>query len=142
MHRLILLCLTGLAGSGCANAPTPTGPTFAGAYDTAVSITANSCGPVTVMPAVTTVAHRPGSAQVTFTHAGISYPGTVAADSSFTTDTVTFDASDGNHYGIHLAGRFTADGFDASATVDRASLQTGAACRYVVHWIGTRRAAR
>jgi hypothetical protein len=142
MHRLFLLCLSGLAGSGCANAPTPSAaPSFAGAYDTAVSVTENSCGAITVLPAVTTVAHQPGSAHLTLTHAGISYPGTVTRDSSFTTDTVTLEAH-GDRYRIHIVGRFTAGGFDALTTVDQITTQTGAACRYVVHWIGSRHVAR
>ena len=46
----------------------------------------NTCGSVTVMNAVTTVAHVPGSHVLSLTHAGNTYTGTIEDDGRFSTE--------------------------------------------------------
>ena len=109
---------------------------FAGTYATAVTLASNSCGQVTVQSLPTTVTHNAGSATITLVHGGTTYPGTVAADSTFTTTPVEVDVGDGFQYRITVTGRFGNRSFVADATVDRAG--GGASCRFVAHWIGSR----
>jgi hypothetical protein len=94
---------------------------------------------VTVQDNATTVTHVVATGAVTFFHAGITYTGTVkAADSTFTTPARAVNVNDGFNYSIGLAGRFTANAFDADATVDRTTQQGGSPCQFIVHWAGTR----
>jgi hypothetical protein len=112
-------------------------PGFAGVYDTEVTLVQNGCGAVTVENRTTTIEHRPGDSSFALVHAGLSYAGTVAADSTFHTSVTTVDGGDAR-YAIAIAGRFTRTGFRALVTVDRHPT-SGSACRYVVRWLGVRR---
>lgn len=111
---------------------TPPPSAFAGTYATRVTLGQNSCGTVNVADNPTTVTQNTGSTAVVFTHAGLSYSGTVAADGTFSTTPRTVDVNDGFSYVIAIAGRFTTNAFEADATVDRTG--ASAACRYIVHW--------
>lgn len=115
--------------------PPPVSP-FAGTYATAVSLSSTTCGPVTVQSLPTTVAHNAGSTSISMVHGGTTYPGTVAADSTFTTTPVDVDVGDGFQYRITITGRFGTRSFVADATVDRNG--SGGACRFVAHWVGSR----
>ena len=123
---------------GTTNPPPPSPPTsaFAGTYATAVTLASNTCGPVTVQSLPTTVAHNAGSTSISMVHGGTTYPGTVAADSTFATTPVDVDVGDGFQYRIKVAGRFGNRSFVAVATVDRAG--TGGPCRFIAHWVGSR----
>lgn len=141
-----LLALIWFGGSACggattspratANPNTPAPGAFAGTYATRVTLTSNNCGTVNVQDNPTSVTHDAASGAVTFTHAGFTYSGSVKADSTFTTTPRGVDVNDGFNYSIAIAGRFRALAFDADATVDRTG--GSAACRYVVHWAGSR----
>jgi hypothetical protein len=144
--RRTLVCLAALAaalapgcGGGGGAGPTPSAPVIqvAGTYPTAVTLGENTCGAVTVLPNPTVVAHTPGATRVTLTHAGTSYAGPLAADGAFSTDAVTVRDSAGTASTIRIAGRFSTTGFDAQVTVD-VQPAAGAACRYVVRWVGTK----
>jgi hypothetical protein len=84
----------------------------------------------------TVVTYDASTRAVTFTHAGTTYSGTVAADNSFTTPARAVNVNDGFSYSIGLAGTFKTNGFDALATVDRTG--SGSACRFTVNWAGTK----
>jgi hypothetical protein len=129
----------GCGGGGGGSGPTPSAPVIqvAGTYPTAVTLGENSCGAVTVLPNPTVVAHAPGATRVTLTHAGTSYSGALSADGSFSTDAVTVRDSTGAASTIRIVGRFSTTGFDAQVTVD-VQPAAGAACRYVVRWVGTK----
>jgi hypothetical protein len=101
-----------------------------------VSLAQNSCGTITVQNNPTTVTHDAATGAVTFTHAGTTYSGSVGSDGAFTTVPREVNVGDGYLYTIALAGSFRTNGFDADATVDRTG--QGAACRFVVRWVGTR----
>ena len=84
-----------------------------------MTLASNTCGPVTVQSLPTTVTHTAGNPGVTLVHGGTTYPGTVAADSTFTTSAVNVDVGDGFQYSITVTGRFGNRSFVADATVDR-----------------------
>ena len=135
----IMLAVIGCGGGGPSEGTTPppaTQSAFAGTYNTAVTLSQNSCGSVTVQSLPTTVTHTAGNSTVTLAHGGTTYPGTVAADSTFTTLPVEVDVGDGYQYRITIAGRFGNRSFVADATVDRSG--TGGPCRFVAHWVGSR----
>jgi hypothetical protein len=115
---------------------TSAGDGFAGTYATDVTLSSTTCGPVTVQDNPTVVEHQEGASAVSFRHAGTTYSGTVAADSSFTTTPKAVSIGDGYNYTITIAGRFNPNAFEANATVNRSG---GAGpCQFVVHWAGTR----
>lgn len=110
---------------------------FGGNYTTIVSLSESTCGAITVQNNPTVVTHDTDSGAVTLTHAGVVYTGrVVASDSSFTTVSREVNVGDGYTYKIAIAGRFRENAFDANASVDRT--KQGEACRFVVHWAGTR----
>ena len=133
-----LAVLAGCGGSdddgGTTTPPPPAG--FGGTYATAVTLTQNSCGSVTVQSLPTTVTHNATSGTITLVHGGTSYSGTVATDSTFTTTPRDVNVGDGFQYRVTISGRFGVRSFVADATVDRST--TGSSCRYVAHWVGTR----
>ena len=110
---------------------------FGGNYATVVSLAENTCGTISVENNPTVVTHDADSGSVTLTHAGVVYTGhVIAADSTFTTVPRVVSVGDGFTYNIAIAGRFKETAFDANASVDRTG--KGDACRFVVHWVGTR----
>ena len=133
-----LAALAGCGGSdddgGTTTPPPPAG--FGGTYATAVTLTQNACGSVTVQSLPTTVTHNATSGTITLVHGGTSYSGTVATDSTFSTTPRDVDVGDGFQYRVTISGRFGARSFVADATVDRSA--AGSSCRYVAHWVGTR----
>lgn len=136
---VVVLAMLGCGGGGSGDGgttPPPPQSTFAGTYSTAVSLAQNSCGPVTVQSLPTTVTHDASSGAISLVHGGTTYNGTVAADSTFQTSPRDVDVGDGYQYRITIAGRFGNRSFVADATVDRSG--TGAPCRFVAHWVGTR----
>jgi hypothetical protein len=132
---LIAATLAACGGSDDSSGPTPS-QTFAGTYATRVTLTQSSCGAVTVQDNPTVVSYDATSNAASFTHAGQTYRGTVRADSSFTTTPASVNVNDGFQYSIALSGRFRANAFEADATVDRTG--GAGACRFTVHWVGTR----
>lgn len=139
---LLLLLTAACGGSGDGDdSPGPVDPPpsqvgFSGSYNTSVTLTSTTCGPINVQDNPTAVTHTQSSGAITLTHAGTTYDGTVAADSTFSTNPISVDVGDGYQYFIVIAGRFRVNAFEADATVDRSGV--GDPCRYVVHWMGSR----
>ena len=134
------LALLAFGGTGFGRQPSPRRPasatSFAGEYATKVSLKRDDCGGVTVQDNPTTVTHDTATSIVTLRHAGTTYGGKLAADSSFTTVPKEVNVNDGFVYTITIKGRFRAAGFDAEATVDKAN--SSSKCRFVVTWMASR----
>ena len=139
-YAIVLAILLVTAGeTGFAGQPAPrrqATPSVAGEYATKVALKRDDCGGVAVQDNPTVVTHDTANAIITLRHAGTTYGGKLAADSSFTTVPKEVNVNDGFVYTITVKGRFRANGFDAEATVDKASSTTK--CRFVVTWSGTR----
>jgi hypothetical protein len=107
-----------------------------GSYPTTASLVpgANTCGSVTVMNAVTTVAHVPGSHVLSLTHAGNTYTGTIEDDGRFSTHPKVVTGG-GSQFTITIDGTFTPGGFTATVRVDQTA---PTACFYLVDWLGVR----
>lgn len=139
---VVLVILLAPFGGGCggggsaATEPSPTLVQVGGTYATAVALTQDSCGGVTVEPRPTVISHVPGETRFTLTHAALVCPGTVSPDGRFVTDSVLVSDSTGTST-VVVTGRFSTTGFDADTTVDVARTG-GSTCRYVVHWTGTK----
>jgi hypothetical protein len=110
-------------------------PDVSGIYDTRVSLLESSCT-FQVESHPTEVAQFGDSSIITLRHAGTTYQGVLATDSSFKTQTKVLDFS-GTRYQIDIAGRFTAAGITARVTLAYGD----PACRAVVLWEGPRRKA-
>jgi hypothetical protein len=135
---LLALLLPSACGGGGAGPPPSGGSpliSVGGDYAMSVSVTENSCGPVTVMPLPTHVDHTPGATRFTLTHGGTRYEGTLAADGTFTTEIIRLSDPQGNPVTVALAGRFQASGLEGTVTI------TMPACRYLVRWIGVKQGA-
>jgi hypothetical protein len=76
------------------------------------------------------VDHQPGSASLSLTHAGNSYPGTVDAMGRFSTPVRRV----GGQFDVSIAGQFSTSGFDATVQV----AQVSPPCGYAVHWVATK----
>jgi hypothetical protein len=127
----------GCGGSDGGSGPPPSGtPSYSGTYQTDVSLGQSSCTNVTIQPMPTTVTHTAASGEVRFAHGGLTWAGTVAADSTFSTPAQAFDLGDGFSYRSSLAGRFTRTGFTAAVQLERTTKATSAVCSYVVNWTG------
>lgn len=111
-------------------------PDVAGTYDTRVTLLQSTC-PMEVQSNPTEVAQYSDSTTITLRHAGTTYQGTLAADSSFRTQTRILDFN-GVRYEISVAGRFNPGGLSAEVTL----LYGEPACRALVQWEGPRRAKR
>jgi len=142
LHRyagVVALALVATGSSGFRRQPTPRHPpaaSVAGEYATKVTLKHDDCGGVTVQDNPTVVTHDTASAIVTLRHAGTTYGGKLAPDSTFTTVPKEVNVNDGFVYTITVKGRFRANGFDAETTVDKVGSATK--CRFVVTWSGTR----
>jgi hypothetical protein len=130
-----------VAGCGGSDGPTPasTDLSVGGTYDTAVTLTQNTCGAITVQRNVTTVTHTPGATTLTVTHVGNAYTGTVQRNGSFSTTPKAVVAGTETHT-LTIAGTFTTTAVDA--TVSAAVQRAGAAnCDYTVKWAGPKQGA-
>jgi hypothetical protein len=133
---IVLTLLTVACASSDARSAAPV-VDFGGNYSTVVSLAENTCGTITVQNNPTVVTYDADSGAVTLAHAGVVYTGHVTAtDSAFTTVPRQVNVGDGFTYTIAIAGRFMENAFDANASVDRT--RQGNACRFLVHWAGTR----
>lgn len=128
-------------GGGSGTNPTPAGIQVGGQYSTAVTLTEDTCGGTSVQSLPTAVAQTSGQTRFTLTHGGTTYSGTLSADGSFRTDSLTINDAAGSALTIVIEGRFAIQGFDGvvSVSVDRTA--PAADCRYVVHWAGTKQGA-
>lgn len=148
-HRAIILLLCCLTLCGCIRAegiqpaPTPTQPVIspvisvAGRYDTAVTLLENNCGPITVEPMLTEVAHEPGETQLILTHAGNHFNGTLQPGAIFATQPLILRGG-GATYTVTVTGQFARTGFDALTTIAVQQLVEPQKCQYRVRWVGTK----
>jgi len=135
---LALLLPSACGGSGT-GAPSPALLQVGGTYDTAVALTEDGCGGVSVQPRPTVIGHTPGDARFTLAHAAINCAGTVSRDGAFVTEPVSLPDPAGTAT-VRIAGRFRITGFDADTTVELART-AGGSCRYVVRWTATKQGA-
>ena len=108
----------------------------AGMYATAVALGQSSCTGIVVADNPTTVSHVPDALDVTLTHAGNAYAGTVQRDGAFATSPRAVGGPAETHT-LTIAGRFSTSGFEATVTAD-VSRNGSPACSYVVSWVGTK----
>jgi hypothetical protein len=142
-HTCLLVVLCAAACSGGVShapidAPRPAPPALrvAGQYATAVTLERSTCQGITVQSMPTSVSHAPGATELTLSHAGQTYAGTVERDGTF----VTAPRSVGSPAELHtltIGGRFSTTGFEATVTaaVSRNGVHD---CDYVVGWVGTK----
>jgi hypothetical protein len=129
--------------AACGGSSNPTTPStdlsVGGTYDTAVTLTQNSCGSITVQRNATTVTHTPGAATLTVTHVGNAYSGTVQRNGAFSTTAKAVTAGSETHT-LTITGTFTTTAIDATvaAVVQRAG---AANCEYTVKWAGPKQGA-
>jgi hypothetical protein len=137
-----VVSLAACGGGGTTGPSGGSGPVLSvgGDYAMAVELTENSCGPVTVLPLATRVAHTPGALQFQLTHGPNTYSGTFDAPTGgqFRTAARTFSDAASSQT-VHIQGRFVATGLEAVVTVDQTS--PAPACRYLVRWTGTKTGA-
>jgi len=108
----------------------------AGQYPTDVSLTQNSCQGIQVASMPTTVTHRAGSTDLSLSHAGNTYTGTIERDGSFMTVPRSLGSAAETHR-LSISGRFSTTGFEATVTVE-VSRNGTLSCSYVVSWMGTK----
>jgi hypothetical protein len=130
-------CAGGSTSSPTGNPGNTTASPIAGTYQTAVSLTSNTCSGITVQPSPTIVTHTAGATGFTMSHAGTSYTGTLAANNSFTTAAKAIPAGSVTHT-LSVAGQFATNGFTADVTANVTGSGNGAPCQYVVRWVGTK----
>jgi hypothetical protein len=131
-----VLMMMNACGGGGPSAPSPTLLQVGGSYATAVALTEDTCGGVTVQSRPTVITHTPGQTRFTLAHAGLNCAGTVSGDGSFVTDPVSLPDPMGTAT-VAISGRFRTTGFDADTRVDVARTG-GGSCRYVVRWTATK----
>jgi hypothetical protein len=108
-------------------------PHVSGTYDTRVTLLRSTCQ-MEVESNPTEVTQYADSTTITLRHAGTTYQGKLAADSSFRTQTKVLDFN-GVRYEISIVGRFTPAGLSAEVTLRYGD----PACTAVVQWEGPRR---
>ena len=134
--------LLAVAVSACSSDAAPLDPDVlrvAGTYATAVALGQSSCAGIVVANNPTTVSHVPDALNVTLTHAGNAYTGTVQRDGSFATSPRAVGGPAETHT-LTIAGRFSTSGFEATVTAD-VSRNGSPACSYVVSWVGAKNGA-
>jgi hypothetical protein len=123
----VLIACGGSSGSGQLS--------VGGNYPTAVALVpGGSCGTVQVQDNATVVAHSPGAASLTLTHAGNNYAGSVTSTGAFT---VPQTQVGGGAFSISMTGQFSTTGFTATVHV----AQQSPSCQYEVSWTGTKTGA-
>lgn len=127
-RHLAALALCPLLVSG-----TAAHPDVSGTYDTRVTLLRSTCQ-LEVQSNPTEVTQYQDSTTITLRHAGTTYQGRLAADSSFRTQPKVLEFG-GVRNDISIVGRFTPAGLSAEVT-----LRYGEpACVAVVRWEGPRR---
>ena len=144
---MVLLCglLPGCGGSG-SSAPTapPNGALHvAGTYTIARSYLSNTCDPEIAGATATvmgTVTHAQGASQFTLANSdGGNFNGRVETDGTFTSGLQHRTGANGESYDLLFEGRFSVQGFRATAAVDL--FRAGGACRSVLDWEATKQGA-
>lgn len=110
-----------------------------GSYPTRATLVPgrNTCGTVTVQDNLTTVAHTPGAATLSLSHAGNTFRGTVDSTGHFTTTPTTINAGS-NRFVLTIDGRFSRTGLNALVEVDVSQSSNPRNCSYVVDWTATK----
>lgn len=141
-YALVLAVVAPGCGGGSSATPSvPTAPStvlsVAGTYPTRATLIANrnTCGSVTVQDNPTTVTHTPAGTDLSLSHAGSTYRGTIESSGRFTSPAANFAFPDAD-YTIGLTGQFSTTGF--TATVELTKRAGGTTCTYAVSWVGTK----
>ena len=108
----------------------------AGQYPTEVALTQTSCQGIQVVSMPTTVTHRAGATDLSLSHAGNTYTGTIERDGSFVTVPRSVGSAAETHR-LSITGRFSTNGFEATVSVD-VTRNGMSSCSYVVSWVGTK----
>ncbi len=140
---ILLVCAGGCSSESSdeadASTPADADPTalrVGGDYATEVSLLESTCSGITVASMPTVVSHTPGAAELTLTHAGHGYAGTVGDDGTFATEPEPVGPPAEQHT-LTITGTFSITGFEA--TVEAAVTRDGTAdCDYSVSWVGTK----
>ena len=141
---LLLLCASGCTSGGSPAAfdaaaaidADPAVLRVGGDYETEVSLEQSTCQGITVQSMPTAVNHAPGAADLTLTHGGQTYSGTVERDGAFETTPQSVGTTAELHT-LTIGGVFSTTGF--AATVNVAVTRNGVHdCDYVVSWVGTK----
>ena len=136
----LLLSMAGIACGDSTGTPAPDAGagdllSVGGSYATHVALLpGGTCSGVTVEDNLTAVGHAPGSSNLTLTHAGITYSGTVGSTGSFSTSPRTVVVTPAS-YRITVTGQFGLQGLEATVTVEQTAPD---ACVYSVQWTGTK----
>jgi hypothetical protein len=83
----------------------------------------------------TTVTHTAAGTDLSLSHAGSTYRGTIDTSGRFTSPAANFAFPDAD-YAIGLTGQFSTTGF--TATVELTKRAGGTTCTYAVAWVGTK----
>lgn len=141
-YALVLAAVApGCGGGSSATPPVPTAPSnvlsVAGTYATRATLITerNTCGSVTVQDNPTTVTHTAAGTDLSLSHAGSTYRGTIDTSGRFTSPAANFAFPDAD-YTIGLTGQFSTTGF--TATVELTKRAGGTTCTYAVTWVGTK----
>ena len=126
---------TGAAPVGSSQVPTANA-SYAGTYETKVTLRQSNCGAVEIRDNATVVTYDKAASIITLAHAGTTYGGRISADGSFATQPKSLNIGAETNYVVGISGRFRSGGFDAEVTIDRSGRD--GSCRYAVHWAGTR----
>ena len=129
------LLLAAVLAAACSSGNGNTDPeaiSVGGSYQTAVTLVSNTCPGQTVQQHSTAVNHTPGATTLSLTHAGSTYNGTLAADGTFITSTVT-QVFDGISFQLSITGEFSETAMDALVTV-LAGRQPP--CNFTARWAG------
>lgn len=135
------LIAPGCGGGSSAAPTTPTTPSnvlaVAGTYATRATVIAdrNTCGSVTVQDNPTTVTHTAGGSEISLSHAGSTYRGSIDTAARFSTPAANFPFPDAD-YTISINGQFSTTGF--TGTVELIKRVGATTCTYAVTWVGTK----
>jgi hypothetical protein len=136
MRGSLCLSLVAAVATACSSNSGGNGPdstiSVGGTYQTAVTMVSNTCPGQTVEQHSTVVNHSPGATALALVHAGSTYNGTLAADGTFLTSTVT-QVFGGISYDISITGEFSETAMDALVTV-QAGRQPP--CFFTARWAG------
>ncbi len=132
-------------GNGTSTAPAPPAGTLhvAGTYTIARSYVSNTCDPE--IPGATatvtgTVTHAPGGSQFTLANSdGGNFNARIETDGTFTSGVQHRTGVNGESYDLLFEGRFSLQGFRATAAVDL--FRAPGACRSVLDWEATKQGA-
>lgn len=134
LPALLALCLAPACGSAGSPAAPAATLQVGGNYAITPTLLQDACGSVVVAPGPAQVSHAAGADRFQLTHAGITHSGRVDTAGAFATDPLALGLASGASVNMRSEGRFSAQGFAATVTVDETRTGATSPCRYVVRW--------